>query len=73
MKLTGKEINLAEDVFKLKDLLEAKLLVHREAVEEIANSAVKEESIENKLKVQYILNFKKFEFVLERSNDLFAY
>ena len=42
---------MAEDVFKLKDLLEAKLLVHREAVEEIANAAVKEETIENKLKL----------------------
>ena len=42
---------MAEDVFKLKDLLEAKLLIHREAVEEIATAAVKEETIENKLRV----------------------
>ncbi|KIZ06068.1 Dynein gamma chain, flagellar outer arm [Monoraphidium neglectum] len=49
MAITGKELSLAEDVFKLQHLLECGLLAHRDEVEEVANSAVKEEQIEVKL------------------------
>jgi hypothetical protein len=49
MAITGKELVLTEDVFKLQHLLECGLLAHRDEVEEVANSAVKEEQIEVKL------------------------
>ena len=49
MDITGKEINLAPDVFKLQHLLEANLLPKAEEIEEICVSAVKEEMIEIKL------------------------
>ncbi len=49
MRITGKELNLAEDAFKLQHLLDAHLLQHREDVEELCNAAVKEEQIEVKL------------------------
>jgi hypothetical protein len=45
----GHELQLAEDAFKLQHLLECNILQHREEVEEITNSAVKEEQIEIKL------------------------
>jgi len=40
---------LAEDVFKLQHLLDCKLLKVRDDMEELTNSAVKEEQIETKL------------------------
>ncbi len=46
---TGKELNLADDVFKLGHLLEAGLLRRKDAIEDIASSASKEEAIETKL------------------------
>ncbi|DBA69380.1 TPA: Dynein gamma chain, flagellar outer arm [Trebouxia sp. C0005] len=49
MRITGKELNLAEDVFKLQHLLDCKLLKVRDDMEELTNSAVKEEQIETKL------------------------
>lgn len=49
MRITGKELNLAEDVFKLQHLLDCKLLKVRDDMEELTNSAVKEEQIEGKL------------------------
>eukprot|EP00983_Pelagomonas_calceolata_P097114 1158208-Pelagomonas_calceolata.AAC.34 len=49
MSVTGAELNLAEDVFKLQHLLDANLLRHREEVEELTGAAVKEEQIETKL------------------------
>lgn len=45
----GKELNLAEDVFKLQHLLDCNILAHREEIEEITSAAVKEEQIEVKL------------------------
>ena len=45
----GHELNLAEDVFRLGHLLEAGLLAHRDAVEDLATAAIKEEAIESKL------------------------
>ena len=45
----GRDLNLAEDVFKLGHLLEAQLLAKREAVEDLATAAIKEEAIERKL------------------------
>jgi len=47
--IAGKELQLAEDVFKLQHLLDCHLLQHREEVEEITTAAVKEEQIETKL------------------------
>ncbi|CAL8466543.1 g6079 [Coccomyxa elongata] len=49
MRSTGKELDLAEDVFKLGHLLEANILAKREAVEDLASAALKEEAIEAKL------------------------
>lgn len=49
MRITGKELNLADDVFKLQHLLDCKLLKVRDDMEELTNSAVKEEQIETKL------------------------
>ena len=49
MKITGKQMNLAEDIFKLQSLLEADLLAHREELEELAAASIKEEQIETKL------------------------
>ena len=49
-ELTGKELQVSSDAFKLSTLLDAGLLEHAEDVEDIANSAVKELAIENKLK-----------------------
>ena len=49
MRITGKELNLAEDVFKLQHLLDCHLLKVRDDMEELTNSAVKEEQIETKL------------------------
>ena len=49
MDITGKELNLAPEVFKLQHLLDANLLPKSEEIEEICNSAVKEEMIETKL------------------------
>ncbi|CAD7698753.1 unnamed protein product [Ostreobium quekettii] len=51
MKITGKELNLAEDVFKLQHILDCNILDFRDDVEELASAAVKEEQIEVKLKV----------------------
>ena len=47
--VTGKELNLAEDSFKLGHLVEAGLLKRRDAVEELTSAALKEEAIEIKL------------------------
>lgn len=47
--VAGKELNLAEDVFKLGHLLEANILAKREIVEDLASAALKEEAIEKKL------------------------
>ena len=49
MRITGKELNLAEDVFKLQHLLDCKLLKVRDDMEELTSSAIKEEQIEGKL------------------------
>ena len=49
MRITGHQLNLQEDVFKLQDLLDANLLANLEEVEETAGAAVKEEQIEVKL------------------------
>jgi len=49
MRITGRELNLAEDAFKLQHLLDCKLLAKREDVEELTNAALKEEQIEIKL------------------------
>ena len=49
MQLTGKELNVGSDQFKLHTLLDAGLLECAEEVEDIANSAVKEQAIETKL------------------------
>uniref|UniRef100_A0A383W453 AAA+ ATPase domain-containing protein n=1 Tax=Tetradesmus obliquus TaxID=3088 RepID=A0A383W453_TETOB len=49
MQITGKELQLADDVFKLQHLLDCHILQHREELEEITTAAVKEEQIETKL------------------------
>ncbi|GFR42148.1 hypothetical protein Agub_g3000 [Astrephomene gubernaculifera] len=49
MHITGHELNLAEDVFKLQHLLDSNLLAYREDIEELTGAAVKEEMIEVKL------------------------
>jgi dynein heavy chain len=48
-ELTGKTLNVTSDSFKLSTLLDAGLLECQDDVEDIANSAVKEKSIEIKL------------------------
>ena len=50
MELTGAELNVASESFKLSTLLDAGMLDCAEDVEDIANSAVKELAIETKLK-----------------------
>ena len=45
----GKELNLAEDFFKLGHLLEAGLLRKRDLIEDVGNAALKEEAIEMRL------------------------
>ncbi len=49
MRITGHDLNLAEDVFKLQHLLDCNILKYREEVEDLTNAAVKEEQIETKL------------------------
>ena len=49
INLTGYHLAVGSDSFKLRDLLDANLLEAREDVEDIANSAVKELAIEDKL------------------------
>lgn len=51
MTLTKTTFNLDPDLFYLRNLMEAPLLPHREDIEEICISAVKEADIEKKLKV----------------------
>lgn len=51
MKVTGHDLNLAEDHFKLQHLLDCNILNHREEIEDLTNAAVKEEQIEGKLAV----------------------
>ena len=46
----GRELNLAEDTFKLQHLLDCKILDFRDELEELTSAAVKEEQIELKLK-----------------------
>ena len=43
MRITGVELNTAEDVFKLQHLLDAHLLAHHDEIEELCACAVKEE------------------------------
>eukprot|EP00887_Chlorella_sp_A99_P001633 scaffold8.g1633.t1 len=50
MRITGRELNLAEDAFKLQHLLDVGLLEHRDEVEDLCAAAVKEEAIETKLR-----------------------
>lgn len=45
----GKQLNLAEDVFRLQHLLDCNILRYREDIEELTSAAVKEEQIEVKL------------------------
>ena len=45
----GKDLNLAEDFFKLGHLLEAGLLRKRDLIEDAGNAALKEEAIEIRL------------------------
>lgn len=45
----GKELQLADDVFKLQHLLDCNILHHRDEIEELTTAAVKEEQIEIKL------------------------
>ena len=47
--MTGKELKLADDTFKLQHLLDCHLLEHRDDIEELTTSALKEEQIETKL------------------------
>lgn len=49
MEITGHDLNLAEDVFKLQHLLDCNILKHHEEVEDLTGAAVKEEQIELKL------------------------
>lgn len=62
----GKELDLAEDTFKLGDLLEAGLLRKRDAVEDVGSAALKEEAIESRLGViaaewgDLMLNFQEY-------------
>eukprot|EP00878_Enallax_costatus_P041459 GHUV01048245.1.p1 GENE.GHUV01048245.1~~GHUV01048245.1.p1 ORF type:complete len:369 (+),score=142.53 GHUV01048245.1:96-1202(+) len=49
MQVTGKELQLADDVFKLQHLLDCNILHHRDEIEELTTAAVKEEQIEIKL------------------------
>ena len=49
IELTGEHLPVGTDDFKMRNVLEAGLLEHREEVEDIANSAVKELQIEEKL------------------------
>ncbi len=49
MSITGHDLNLAEDVFKLQHLLDCNILKYREEIEDLTGAAVKEEQIENKL------------------------
>lgn len=49
MRVTGTELNMAEDSLKLAHLLAARLLAAGEEVEEVCGAAVKEEAIEAKL------------------------
>eukprot|EP00955_Chlamydomonas_euryale_P103513 365498-Chlamydomonas_euryale.AAC.1 len=48
-KITGHDLNLAEDVFKLQHLLDCNILQYQEDVEDLTGAAVKEEQIEVKL------------------------
>ena len=49
IELTGESLPVGTDDFKMRNVLEAGLLDHRDEVEDIANSAVKELQIEEKL------------------------
>ena len=45
MRITGVELNTADDVFKLQHLLDAHLSDHRDEIEELCACAVKEEQV----------------------------
>ena len=45
MRITGVELNTAEDFMKLQHLLDAHLSEHREDIEELCACAVKEEQV----------------------------
>eukprot|EP01028_Stygiella_incarcerata_P006636 TRINITY_DN270_c0_g1_i1.p1 TRINITY_DN270_c0_g1~~TRINITY_DN270_c0_g1_i1.p1 ORF type:complete len:4523 (-),score=1222.92 TRINITY_DN270_c0_g1_i1:192-13760(-) len=66
MRVTGHEINLDEEIFRLKHLLEANILAHKEDIEEVGVCAVNEAEIESKLKgvqddwANQILQFAEF-------------
>ena len=49
MRITGHQLNLQEDVFKMQHLLDANMLANQEEVEDVAGAASKEEQIEVKL------------------------
>ena len=49
MTVTGVELNLAPETFKLQHLLDADMLAKAEEIDEICSSAVKEEAVEKKL------------------------
>lgn len=48
-RICNKKLNLAEDVLKLKDLLDCRLLDHQEDMEDMVSGASKEATIEKKL------------------------
>jgi dynein heavy chain len=48
-KITGVEFNLAEDTFKLQDLLGANMLRATEEIEDLTTGAIKEAQVETKL------------------------
>ena len=49
-EITGSELDMAEDTFKLRNVVECSILKHFEDIEECAAGAVKEEQVEIKLK-----------------------
>ena len=49
MAITGKQLNLAEDAFRLQHLLDCDLLKHAEDVLDLTTASLKEEAIESKL------------------------
>ena len=49
-EITGSELDMAEDTFKLQNVTECSILKHYEDIEECAAGAVKEEQVEMKLK-----------------------
>lgn len=71
MSATGKTFNMEGDLFKLSTLLDANLLEHKEDVEDVCESAVKQAQIETKLTdIKLLWSVTEFNFSTWSGRDV---